>query len=93
MYVSIRVCETSHCVWMYLWSRSNPPNSCLNVSLAARPDVLQGGLGSWQKNAWEWASKIKATLSQAPGSTLGFSFHGFPPLNQSGPLPAVATLF
>lgn len=36
------------------------PSDCESAS---QPGFLQGGPGCWQKNAWEWALSIKATLS------------------------------
>lgn len=50
-----------------------PPES----ESASHPSFLQGGPSSWQKNAWEWAPSIKATLFQSPRMALGFTFHRF----------------
>jgi len=54
-------------------------NPHLNVSSASHPGFLQGGPSSWQRNAWEWAPSLKATLFQGPGQPRALLFMVFLP--------------
>lgn len=81
--------DGNRCVRCVFVAAPAPVNPHLNVSLPLIPGFLQGGPGSWQKNAWEWAPSIKATLCSGPRDGPGLYFSSFPSpasLNPSGPL-------